>query len=652
MEDMVWNEGLMGSTLDIAQTTAKRLRVMAGPGTGKSYALQRRIQRLIEQGQDPSRIWAVTFTRNAADSLSKDIASLEIAGCEHIRICTLHAYCFSLLVDHAAYTCRTPRIVTKTSSKCSPFEHDVLIHDLIYENPEFNDGMKCTSRIKKLEAGWANMNLDMADDPINMLLENRLRMWLGFHNAMLMNELIPEALRFLRSDQASNALAAFDHVIVDEYQDLTEAEQEIINLVSENGSLAIVGDVNQSIYSFRQAHWQGMKKFQDKYPDTYDVPLVLCWRNPTRVVEVANSLIANNHPPNTPPILKPRPKNPHGEIHTVRWSTIDEEAEGIAKYIKHLTDNRGYKSKDILIMVPRKILGRRVQRIMNEQNISVNFEQDALAKGVAQRAFALLTLLGDSEDRVALRWWLGQNGSEHLNDSYQKLRMYCETSGRSPWTVLEDMIHNRLDLPDVSPLLALFKNLVEEIARLSSMSLRDLVDDLLPEGNDDCAVLKDIAERTLVDKKNIRQVCQAVTTDIHQFKDSDSSSVRVMTMHKAKGLTSKVVIVAGCCNELIPSRFNERTNEQRTAEIREQRRLFYVAITRCKEILVLSYFATVDKDEHSVLNMSTGELDQNTQRFNVDPSPLIDELGPAAPTVIEGTEWLAAEYKRVGIDPI
>ena len=649
---MVWNEGLTGSALDIAQTTSKRLRVMAGPGTGKSYALRHRIERLIERGQDPSRIWAVTFTRNAADSLSKDIASLKIIGCERIRICTLHAYCFSLLVDHVAYTGRTPRIVTKTSSKCSPFEHDVLIHDLIYENPEFNDGMKCINRIKELEAGWANMNLGMADDPINMLLENRLSAWLGFHNAMLMNELIPEALRFLRSDQTFDALVAFDHVIVDEYQDLNEAEQEIIDLVSENGSLAIVGDVNQSIYSFRQAHWQGMEKFQNKYPDTYDVSLVLCRRNPTRVVKMANSLIANNHPPNTPPSLQSHTKNPDGEIHTVRWSTIDEEAEGIAKYVKHLTDNRGYKSKDILIMVPRKILGHRIQRIMNEQNISVNFEQDTLAKGAAQRAFALLTLLGDSKDRVALRWWLGQNNSEHLSDSYQKLREYCQASGKSPRTALEDMMHNRIDLPGALPLLASFKNLVEEITRLSNMSLRDLVDDLLPEGNDDCAVLRDITERALVGKKNIRQVCQTVTADIHQSKDSDSSSVRVMTMHKAKGLTSKVVIVACCCNELIPFRKNGLNEDQHTTEIREQRRLFYVAITRCTEILTLSYFATISENERADLYMSSRELDQSTQRFNVEPSPLIDELGPAAPTVIEGTEWLAAECKRVGIDPI
>ena len=642
---MVWNESLDGPTLDIAQTPATRLRVMAGPGTGKSFALKRRIERLIEQGQDPSRIWAVTFTRNAADSLFKDVASLGIIGCERIRICTLHAYCFNLLRSHTAHTDRTPRIVTTTSAKYQPFEHGVLIRDLIYENPEFNEDIRCVSRIKKLEARWANMNLGMADDPINTLLESRLSTWLGFHNAMLMNELISETLRFLRSDQAFDALAAFDYVIVDEYQDLNAAEQEIINLVSKNGSLAVVGDVNQSIYSFRQAHWQGMKKFKDKYPDTYDVPLVMCRRNPTRVVKMANSLIANNHPPNTPPSLLPDPEKPDGEIHTVRWDSINGEADGIAKYVKHLIDDRSCSPKDILIMVPRTVLGQKIQRIMNEQNIPVNFGQDALAECAAQRAFTLLTLLNDSEDRVALRWWLGQNTSEHLNGSYQKLRMYCETSGRSPWTVLEDMMHNRLDLPDASPLLASFGNLVGEIARLSNLNLHDLIDNLLPEGNDDCAVLRDSAKRALAGHKNIREVYRAIAEDVYQPKYPDSNSVRVMTMHKAKGLTSKVVIVACCCDELIPSRFKGLTDEQRTAEISEQRRLFYVAITRCKEILALSYFATVNKDEHSDLYMSSGEWDQNMQRFNVAPSQLIDELGSAAPPAREGIEWQAANYE-------
>ena len=649
---MVWSDGLRGPALEIAKTDARRLRVMAGPGTGKSYALKHRIKRLIEQGQDPSRIWAVTFTRNAAESLFDDITGSEPPDYKRIRISTLHAYCFGLLRNNAAHTGRIPRIVTKTSSRRLPFEHGVLMHDLIYENPEFDDDVRCAARIEELEAGWVNTSLNMPDNQISTLLESHLSAWLGFHNAMLISELIPETLRLLRSGHASGALAAFDHVIVDEYQDLNEAEQEIIDLVSGSGSLAIVGDVNQSIYSFRQAHWQGMEGFQEKYPDTCDVQLVSCRRNPTRVVKMANSLIANNHQPDTPPNLQSRPENPDGEIHTVHWNTIDEEADGIAKYVKHLIDNGEYNPEDILIMIPRKILGQNIQQSMSGQNISVNFEQEALAEGAAQRALALLTLLVDSEDRVALRWWLGQNSNAQLSDAYQKLREYCETSGKSPRAVLEDMMHGRMDLSDVLPLLEPFRNLVGEIDRLSRLDPHDLVDDLLPEGNDDCAVLRNSAKRALADNKGIRQVYQTIMEDIHQPKYTGSGSVRVMTMHKAKGLTSKVVIVACCCNELIPFRKNGLSEDQRVAEMSEQRRLFYVAITRCKKILVISYFTAVDDDEHGSLYMSSREWDQNTQRFSVAPSSLIDELGPTAPPAVEGAEWQAAKYKQAGIDPI
>ena len=93
---MNWNEGLVGSALDIAKTDEKRLRVMAGPGTGKSFTLKMRVARLLEQDQDPARILIVTFTRNAAAGLVQDLTDLKVAGCENVHAGTLHSYCFSL----------------------------------------------------------------------------------------------------------------------------------------------------------------------------------------------------------------------------------------------------------------------------------------------------------------------------------------------------------------------------------------------------------------------------------------------------------------------------------------------------------------------------------------------------------------------------
>ncbi len=629
---------------DIATADVQRLRVMAGPGTGKSWAVKERVKRLVEEGQDPFRIWAVTFTRNAARELADDLADSEIAGGQNIRVSTLHSYCYGLLRNQDIGTDRASRLIMAIlPSKPLNFEYGMLISDLINENPEFGDKKRCSGRIEEFEAGWAEMESDMLDDPVNQSLEKRLYAWLDFHKAMLMGELVPEALRLLRSGKAPDAPVAFDHVIVDEYQDLNKAEQEIINLVSEKGSLAIVGDGNQSIYGFRHAHPKGIEDFRHRHSDTHDVSLTECQRSPIRVVEMANNLIAHNYSSDTLPGLRPKPDNPDGEVRVVRWNDMDEEAEGMAKYVKHLTNNCDYKPEDILIMVPRKILGSKIHDAVNNQGVPVyNFDQGALAGSAAQRAFALLTLLSDDKDKVMLRWWLGHDSLGYLSGPYQKLREYCKANDRHPRSVLEDMVDGRVDLPDALPLLAPFESLVRETDYLSTLSLRDMVDVLFPAGNMDCAVLRSIAERALAVSADMRHMYERVLEDIIQPEDPSCDSVRVMTMHKTKGLTSKVVIVAGCCDGLIPFRDKKLAYNGRIAKMRESRRLFYVAATRCKETLVLSYFGSVNESERSTLYPIIA-LDQGKPRQRVMPSPFIGELGSAPPT-IDGAAWQAAKY--------
>ena len=113
---MSWDDGLTGTARNIAATDENPLRVMAGPGTGKSFAMKRRVARLLETGQDPRRVLAVTFTRNAAASLVGDLHALGIADCDKVRVGTLHAFCFGLLCQQEVfdYLGRVPRpIVTK-----------------------------------------------------------------------------------------------------------------------------------------------------------------------------------------------------------------------------------------------------------------------------------------------------------------------------------------------------------------------------------------------------------------------------------------------------------------------------------------------------------------------------------------------------------
>ena len=651
---MNWDEGLAGSALDIAKADEKRLRVMAGPGTGKSFALKRRVTRLLEQGQDPDRILVVTFTRNAAASLVQDLTDLKVAGCENVHAGTLHSYCLSLLNSEGVFEYRNRRhrpIVTFPPSGSLQFEGGMMLNDLI-RTEEFGDKYDCTKRVKRFEAGWTELQSERPGwpvDPIDRLFEDRLLSWLRFHQAMLIGELVPETLRFLRDNPASDALTAFDHVIVDEYQDLNRAEQEIIDLLSDRGALTIVGDADQSIYGFRYANPKGIENFQDRHPTTHDESLTECRRCPTRVVTIADRLIMNNHQPSSLSRLQAMPNSKNGKIHIIQWTSPTKEAEGIAEYVKHLLNEQGYAPGDILILTPRNLLAYKIRDTIKKKNILIHsfYNGEALEEDSAQCAFALLTLLDDKDDRVALRWWLGHKSTLGLSGSYQKLREYCEKTGNSPRDALEAMDKGSLKILGTPLLLKPFRELIEKTTCLSSLSLRDLIDNLLPEEDDACSALRKIAECALADSEDIHQLFNYIKTSIIHPEVPDGGFVRVMSPQKAKGLSSKVVIVTSCIEKLLPFINKRLSLKEQEDAICEQRRLLYVAITRCREVLVLSSFTTINTAYARRIRIPVygdGFYAKTTA------SRFVHEFGPTAPSTRRGVKWQASGYNEA-IDP-
>ena len=453
---MSWDDGLSGTARNIAASDESPLRVMAGPGTGKSFAMKRRVARLLEAGQDPRRVLAVTFTRNAAASLVNDLHALGIENCEKVRVGTLHAFCFGLLMRQEVfdYLGRVPRpIVTFNKSGVLQFEGGVMLDDLVSAGA-FGPKRECTRRIRAFEAAWARLQSEAPgwpQDPVDRQFQAALLSWLRFHKAMLIGELVPESLRFLRNNPAADARSAFNHVIVDEYQDLNKAEQDLIDLLAGHGATAIVGDVDQSIYRFRHANPEGIETFQQHHPTTHDEMLDECQRCPTAVVSIADHLIRNNHPDSAVPRLQPKTENPAGEVHIVQWSRIAEEAQGLAAFVGALVSSGRYSAGDILVLTPRRLLGYGIRDRIAEVGIRVHsfYHEEALEGEDAQRAFTLLSLLVDIDDRVALRWWLGAGSPSSRKNAYQRLRQHCEAAGISPRAVLEALEQGSLTLPDV-----------------------------------------------------------------------------------------------------------------------------------------------------------------------------------------------------------
>ncbi|MDI6817041.1 MAG: ATP-dependent helicase [Actinomycetota bacterium] len=339
--NMPWDEGLTGHAWDIAAIDSKTVRVMAGPGTGKTFALMRRVARLLEAGIDPSMILAVTFTRTAAADLKKSIENLNVHGSDLINARTLHSLCFSVLqeVEALSYLGRFARpIVTFNKSGVLRFEAEPILVDL--GNAErFGTKRDKTKRIRAFEAAWARLQCDIPgwpQEPIDHEFHNNLVSWLKFHEAILIGELVPEALRYLRNNPECKALSQYRYVVVDEYQDLNNAEQTLIDLISASADLIIVGDENQSIYGFRFAHPEGIIEFSNQHPDTHDINLIECRRCPQMVVDLANSLILQNHPPGIAPIITAKDDNPAGDIAIVQWASLEQEAQGIADYVNYL----------------------------------------------------------------------------------------------------------------------------------------------------------------------------------------------------------------------------------------------------------------------------------------------------------------------------
>ena len=622
--------------------------MVAGPGTGKSYALKRRVARLLEEGQEPKRILAVTFTRNAAANLVEDLQEIETPGADAISVSTLHSYCFALLGrdDVFEYLGRVSRPILSISKGGSlQFEAGAMLNDLATSD-DFGDKRARAKRVRAFEAAWARLQSEEPGwpvDPIDQVFERELMSWLRFHDAMLIGELIPLALRYLRDNPMAEPLQAFDHVIVDEYQDLNRAEQEVVELLATGGSSAVVGDPDQSIFSFRFANPDGIVDYPVRHQSLYDQSLTECRRCPQRVVTIANHLILNNYQPGLSLRLQTREANALGEVHVVQWGSVDQESEGVAAYVHHLLAERDYKPEDLMVLTPRRRLAYRMRDAIASNGTKVYsfYPEEALDNEAAQSSFSLLTLLARPDDRVALRWWLGHGGHQDRRNSYQKLRAFCEAHDRSPRDVLQSIVDGDLRLAGVSPLVKRFELLTDRLSQLAGREPADLVAELFPDDDEALRPLREIALLSLESSATPLQLYENIRGHITQPDLPSGDFVRVMSPQKAKGLTSKVVIVTGCIDGVFPVLDAELSPEEQAESLAEQRRLFYVAITRCTDILVLSSFAAIDRG----LAQGIGaKVRGRGYRPRTITSRFIGELGPAAPPARSGQSWKESDY--------
>lgn len=280
-----WLEGLQGPHLPAFILSDKPIiRIVAGPGSGKTTGLKRRVQRFVEgEGVPHGRIFVGTFTRAVAADLRTELG-------EDIKVTTLHSLAYELLRDHpAARQGYALRFLLAYEEQC-------LLYDVASEVthlPALKDRQEAL--LRQQSARSERKALPDAE------FAGAVSKWLREHGGMLIGEVVHLAITALEAEDIPRGM--YDHVVVDEYQDLTAAEQELVELIwSRAGSLVVLGDDNQSIYGFRFNHPGGIGEFASKWAveDFDDLGIPENRRCGECIVDIANQMMAEAGSSNAP----------------------------------------------------------------------------------------------------------------------------------------------------------------------------------------------------------------------------------------------------------------------------------------------------------------------------------------------------------------
>ena len=341
-------------------------------------------------------------------------------------------------------------------------------------------------------------------------------------------------------------------------------------------------------------------------------------------------------------------ENGEGDVRIIQYETLDDEVAGISNAIVGLVAD-GVPPGDILVLAQRSVIGTPIYESLVSSDIPARsyYAEAELHSSEAQWGFALLKLFADREDRVALRWLIGLPNDNWNTAGYRRVRQHCEDTGASPWIVLNALAAGVLNLPYTARIVAAFAELVGELEALEACpDLEAVVGLLFPPDNESVRDIRDVALAKAGGRgKDDRAAFVAdLTTAISQPEiPSHIEDVRIMSLHKSKGLSSSVTIIAGCVEGLLPRQPEAGTPEAEVAAmIEEQRRLFFVGITRVKALpaegkpgtLVISYCRKMPVA--SAMRAGISPASSFYGIANLHASRFVQELGPHAPAPAAG----------------
>lgn len=576
--DAPWLEGINGSEArKLIESNSQVIRVIAGPGSGKTTCLQSRIQKLVMKDDvDPSRIYVGTFTRAIAKELRNTIDT-------QIKVSTLHSLAYEQLRKYPE-ACQGMKLRFLLQ-----YEENSLLYDIKNAIPEINTMNDRRKALRKLQASRAQCT-----EYSDARLAGAVRDWLLKHRAMLIEDVGYLCVTALESHDIPPG--SFDYVMIDEYQDLTAVEQELVKLIwSKNGALAVMGDDDQSIYGFRFNYPDGLEEFGRDWEYFEDLKLIYNYRCGGQILEIANQMMAEAGSAKPQMIAK---SQRNGKCVPVYWESLEDEIAGLARYI------RAHADQTFLVLVPRRFIGYDLAEAIGE-DAKTAFSEQNLEHSIAQESFTTASLLADPMDFVATRAYLGFHGKK----PHHALQRNAEAYATLPQDIGGHELLRRIDNGEIdvsgigsSNVKKRAKQAVDLIARsLAPDEIIDLLfDEVLADQESDDKKRHKLAEdmrelhsaaHELLAQQEIPDMSKVIATLRYRIatraplrsSELPDPRVQIMTLHSAKGLEADNVVIAGVADQFMPG------TKMDLQDIKEQKRLLYVAITRAKDSLIISW---------------------------------------------------------------
>lgn len=589
------------------------LLIIAGAGSGKTRVLTYRIAWLLQQtNAHPGQILALTFTNKAAREMQERIQTLIGDAAKRLWMGTFHSIFARILryeAEHLGYS--------RDFSIYDAADSERVIKDLLKENG-YNPREVRPALVKhvissaknqyispdEFRDSFAKSTMDEVASIIYKLYVNRCK----HNNAMDFDDLLikPIALFESHPEILEKYRSHFQYILIDEYQDTNHAQYLVSRMLAEShNNLCVVGDDAQSIYSFRGADITNILNFKKDYPATAEIPLEQNYRSTKAILKCADSLIRKNKGRLEKNLWT---NNTQGDPITV-FENFDErdEANRIVRSIQALSrrEERGYN--DFAVLYRTNYQSRVLEDTFRRHGVpyqlvgGISFYQRKEIKDVT----AYLRLVVNSDDDEAVLRVINEPGRGIGEKTLGTLVRTAAEQQTSLWNILQNPEQLDIYKPAMAGIGEFVKAIKHTVSAMQTGGITDGLRLLLEESGYMAQLVQENTHESLQRRQNVLELVNAVSyfeksseqptlsaflqeisliTDLDAH-DSNEQTVTLMTVHGSKGLEFPVVYITGLEEELFP--IGGRSGEE--VDIEEERRLFYVAITRAEKRLFFSF---------------------------------------------------------------